>query len=118
MRFLIDANLPRAAIVVCQKFGHQVKFARDIGMAAASDEISPRVPARLVQHFSLGDLDFWPDVRRYPPDQYRGIVVLRLPDTTVALAGRIERQPLRSIEETHGAENVAKNATLSLRSVN
>ena len=25
------------------------------------------------------------DVRRYPPDQYAGIVVLRLPDTAVAL---------------------------------
>lgn len=37
MRFLIDANLPRAAIVVCQKFGHQVEFARDIGLAAALD---------------------------------------------------------------------------------
>ena len=38
MRFLIDANLPRAAIVVCQQFGHQVEFARDIGLASATDE--------------------------------------------------------------------------------
>ena len=30
MHFLIDANLPRAAILACQKFGHQVEFARDI----------------------------------------------------------------------------------------
>jgi len=29
------------------------------------------------------DLDF-ADIRRYPPDQYEGIVVLRLPDSTVA----------------------------------
>jgi hypothetical protein len=39
MRFLIDANLPRAAIVVCQKSGHLVEFARDIGLAAASDAL-------------------------------------------------------------------------------
>jgi len=30
------------------------------------------------------DMDF-ADVRRYPPDQYFGIVVVRLPDTAVAL---------------------------------
>ena len=83
MRFLIDANLPRAAIDVCQKFGHQVEFARDIGMAAAPDE---QIAARARESGAAlltRDLDFG-DVRRYPPDQYQGIVVLRLPDTTVA----------------------------------
>ncbi len=50
MRFLIDANLPRAAIVVCQKFGHQVEFARDIGLAAASD-------AQIADHTQQGFLD-------------------------------------------------------------
>jgi predicted nuclease of predicted toxin-antitoxin system len=83
MRFLIDANLPRAAIDVCQKFGHQVEFARDIGMAAAPDE---QIAARARESGAAlltRDLDF-ADVRRYPPDQYQGIVVLRLPDTTVA----------------------------------
>jgi hypothetical protein len=40
MRFLIDANLPRAAIDVCQKFGHKVEFALDIGM---SRNRSPRL---------------------------------------------------------------------------
>jgi predicted nuclease of predicted toxin-antitoxin system len=83
MRFLIDANLPRAAINVCQKFGHEVEFARDIGMAAAPDE---QIAARACESGAAlltRDLDF-SDVRRYPPDQYQGIVVLRLPDTTVA----------------------------------
>jgi predicted nuclease of predicted toxin-antitoxin system len=83
MRFLIDANLPRTAIVVCQKFGHQVEFARDIGLAAASDgQIAERARESGAALLTR-DLDF-ADVRRYPPDQYSGIVVLRLPDTTVA----------------------------------
>jgi predicted nuclease of predicted toxin-antitoxin system len=84
MRFMIDANPRRAAIVVCQKFGHQVEFARDIGLPAASD-------AQIAEHARENsaallprDLDF-ADVRRYPPDQYPGIVFLRLPDTTIAL---------------------------------
>jgi hypothetical protein len=54
MRFLIDANLPRAAILVCHKFGHQVEFARDIGLGAASDAQIAEVPARVVRRFSLG----------------------------------------------------------------
>lgn len=83
MRFLIDANLPRAAILVCQKFGHQVEFARDIGLAAASDEQIAARARETGAALLTRDLDF-ADVRRYPPDQYPGIVVLRLPDTTVA----------------------------------
>jgi predicted nuclease of predicted toxin-antitoxin system len=83
MRFLIDANLPRAAIVALEKFGHQVEFARDVGLEAAPDE---QIAARARESGAAlltRDMDF-ADVRRYPPDQYPGIVVLRLPDTAVA----------------------------------
>ena len=38
VRFLIDANLPRAVIGVVQSLGHEVEFARDIGLASATDE--------------------------------------------------------------------------------
>ena len=83
MRFLIDANLPRAVIGVLQALGHQSEFARDIGMAAAPDE---QIAAHAVQSGAVlltRDLDF-ADVRRYPPAEYFGIVVLRLPDTAIA----------------------------------
>jgi predicted nuclease of predicted toxin-antitoxin system len=83
MRFLIDANLPRASIAVLQRCGHQVEFARDIGLAAAPDE---HVAVRAQQSGAAlitRDLDF-ADIRQYPPDQYHGLVVLRLPDSAVA----------------------------------
>jgi len=83
MRFVIDANLPRAVIAVLQKRGHQIEFARDIGLAAAPDE---QIAAHTLQSGAAlvtRDLDF-ADVRRYPPEKYLGIVVLRLPDTAVA----------------------------------
>ena len=83
MRFLIDANLPRAVIGTLQKSGHQAEFARDVGLAAAPDE---QIAARARESGATlltRDMDF-SDVRRYPPDQYFGIVVLRLPDTAVA----------------------------------
>jgi len=79
MRFLLDANLPRAAIEAVDKHGHQVEFARDIGLGAAPDvQIAARARqtgAALITR----DLDF-SDIRQYPPQQYAGIVVLRLPD--------------------------------------
>jgi len=83
MRFLLDANLPRAAIAVLVDSGHEAEFARDIGLAAAPDD---RIAAHARQTRSAlltRDLDF-ADIRRYPPDQYHGIVVLRLPDDAVA----------------------------------
>jgi predicted nuclease of predicted toxin-antitoxin system len=37
VQFLIDANLPRSVVVLLRGLGHNVEFARDIGMAAAPD---------------------------------------------------------------------------------
>lgn len=83
MRFLIDANLPRSSIALLTDLGHGVEFARDIGMAAAADsDIAAR--ARLTDAALLTrDLDF-ADIRRYPPQDYAGIVVLRLSDDATA----------------------------------
>ncbi len=84
MRFLIDANLPRAVIAALERAGHQVEFARDVGLGSAPDEqIAARARASGAALLTR-DMDF-ADVRRYPPDQYFGIVVVRLPDTAVAL---------------------------------
>ncbi len=83
MRFLIDANLPRSAIGLLLRLGHEVDFARDIGLGAAPDS---QIAARASQtgaSILTRDLDF-ADVRRYPPHAYAGIVVLRLPDDAVA----------------------------------
>src|ERR1700676_4331166 len=83
MRFLIDANLPRAVIAVVQSLGHQAEFARDIGLASATDEQIASHALQSGAALLTRDLDF-ADIRRYPPDRYSGIVVLRLPDTAVA----------------------------------
>jgi len=83
MRFLLDANLPRATIGVLQECGHQVEFARDVGLAMAADETIAAYARQTGAALLTRDLDF-ADVRRYPPDQYAGLVVLRLPDTAVA----------------------------------
>ncbi len=97
MRFLIDANLPRAVIGVLQALGYQADFARDIGMAAAPDE---QIAAHAVQSGAvlLTRDPVFADVRRYPPAEYVGIVVLRLPDTAIAqeIAQVLERFVMES----------------------
>jgi|ERR1700733_9197121 predicted nuclease of predicted toxin-antitoxin system len=98
MRFLIDANLPRSLIAAIQRFEHQVEFARDIGLAAASDEAIGARARQSGAALLTRDLDF-ADIRRYPPEQYPGIVVLRLPDDTVAeeivrVAERFLKEPV------------------------
>jgi hypothetical protein len=35
--FLIDANMPRSIIALIGSLGHEVEFARDVGLAAARD---------------------------------------------------------------------------------
>ncbi|MFL6601585.1 MAG: DUF5615 family PIN-like protein [Steroidobacteraceae bacterium] len=79
MRFLIDANLPRSAIGTLVARGHHVEFARDIGLAAAPDAQIAERARQTGAALLTRDLEF-SDVRRYPPEQYGGIVVLRVPD--------------------------------------
>jgi predicted nuclease of predicted toxin-antitoxin system len=79
MRFFLDANLPRSAVSALTKLGHQVEFARDIGMANARDEEIAARARETQAALVTRDMDF-ADIRRYPPEQHAGIVVLRLPD--------------------------------------
>jgi predicted nuclease of predicted toxin-antitoxin system len=66
-----------------QKLGHNAEFARDVGLAAAPDrDIAAR--AKLTGAVLLSrDLDF-ANIREFPPEDYAGIVVLRLPDDATA----------------------------------
>lgn len=83
MKFLVDANLPRSTISLLSSFDHTVDFVRDSELADAPDE---RIAERALQTDAAilsRDLDF-ADIRQYPPEEYKGIVVLRLPDDAVA----------------------------------
>lgn len=83
MRFLLDANMPRATLAALRAFGHTADHVRDIGLGEATDE---RIAASAVEGAAVlvsRDLDF-ADVRRFPPQETQGILVLRLPDDTRA----------------------------------
>jgi len=83
MRFLVDANMPRSTLALLASLGHTGEHARDIGLGHAADaEIAAYARSRGAAIITR-DVDF-ADIRNYPPPDYRGILVLRMPDDAVA----------------------------------
>jgi predicted nuclease of predicted toxin-antitoxin system len=83
MRFLVDANMPRSTLALLARLGHTGEHARDTGLGHALD-------AQIAAHArSTGaaiitrDVDF-ADTRNYPPSEFLGLLVLRMPDDAVA----------------------------------
>jgi predicted nuclease of predicted toxin-antitoxin system len=83
VRFLIDANLPRSLAELVSKLGHDVQFARDVGLGTAPDREIAAHAQKAGAVIVTRDLDF-ADVRQYPPERYSGIVALRVPDDATA----------------------------------
>jgi len=78
MRFLVDEDLPRAVDNLLKQYGHEVVDVRDIGLRGAKDgEIAHYARSRNLCILS-GDLGFC-DIRKYPPSEYAGLAVIRIP---------------------------------------
>ncbi len=97
MRFLLDANIPRAAAGSIKKLGHEALDVRDIGLGGANDH---QIAAYAKEHHLVlitRDFDF-SDVRNYPPPEYAGIIVLALQDdaTSVTVVRLMESFLLQS----------------------
>lgn len=77
MRFKIDENLPVELAEDLRAAGHEAATVDDQRLVGTSD----RHLAEICQHegrvFVTLDLDF-ADIRTYPPDEYSGLIVLRL----------------------------------------
>src|SRR5688572_11659105 len=83
MKFLIDANSPRALCALLSAMGHDAIHALDLQMGAAPDTEIAALAKRESRCLITRDFDF-SDIRSYPPGQYSGLVVLDLPDTATA----------------------------------
>ena len=83
MQSLLDANLPRSTAVSLRQMGHEAVDVRDIGMRGASDDAVAAYVRATRQVLITRDFDF-SDIRNYPPADYAGIIVLRLPDDATA----------------------------------
>lgn len=83
MRFLIDANLPRSAAAMLTELGFLADHVLDLGLGAALDSEIANLASSSNATLITRDLDF-SDVRRYPPQLYAGLIVLRIPDDMIA----------------------------------
>ncbi|HUT59653.1 MAG TPA: DUF5615 family PIN-like protein [Phycisphaerae bacterium] len=83
MEFLIDADPPGRSATILRRHGHEATDVRDIGLGSADDR-TVAGHAR-TKHLCLltGDCGF-ADVRTYPPRDYSGIIVLRVPRNATA----------------------------------
>lgn len=77
MKFKIDENLPIEATQLLQKAGHDSMSVFDEQLAGVSDAQIVERCHREERALITLDVDF-ADIRTYPPEQFPGIIVLRL----------------------------------------
>lgn len=77
MKFKVDENLPIEAAQPLIEAGHDVHSVHEQGLVGAKDQVlaevcrsESRVMVTLDTHFA--------DIRTYPPENYSGLIVLRL----------------------------------------
>lgn len=77
MRLKIDENLPPGLADLLRQFGHDAVSVLEQHMGGAPDSELARICQEEQRAILTLDTDFL-NARDYPPDQYSGIVVLRL----------------------------------------
>ncbi len=83
MQFLVDEDLPRSTDELLRQYDHEAIDVRDIGLRGAKDSSIAQYAQENNFCLITGDTDF-ADIRKYPPEQYAGIIVLRLPGHATA----------------------------------
>jgi len=91
MRFLVDEDLPRAVDNLLKQHGHEAVDVRDIGLRGVKDVEIARYAQSQKLCILSGDLGF-SDIRKYPPSEYAGLVVIRIPKgaTATLIVGLLE----------------------------
>jgi predicted nuclease of predicted toxin-antitoxin system len=77
LRFLADANLPRAVATLIEAAGHIALEVTSVFPAKTDDDVLAQFARDQQCVILTRDWDF-ADLRRYPPESYFGIVVLAL----------------------------------------
>lgn len=103
MRLKLDENQPRALLAVLREAGHEVDTVADEGLAGAPDaHVAARCQTERRTLLTF-DLDF-ADLRQYPPENYAGLLVLRLRSQSVTHVLEVIRRvlPLLASEPVEG----------------
>ncbi len=103
MRFKTDENIPKVAIALMRTAGHEVSTALEQDLGGEPDQDLAIVARGEQRSIITLDLDF-ADTRKFPPDEYYGIVVLRLAIQSKLVMARVIQGliPHLSLEELRG----------------
>ena len=77
LAFKVDENLPEDVAAAFRDAGYEAFTATSQGLAGVDDARLSEVVRREGRVLVTRDVDFW-DIRVYPPDEYSGIIVLRV----------------------------------------
>lgn len=76
MQFIVDEDLPRRAVELLRSFGHDALFVKDLPLKGSPDLAVADYARHEGRAIVTGDLGF-ADIRRYPPEQFHGIILVR-----------------------------------------
>jgi predicted nuclease of predicted toxin-antitoxin system len=77
MKFKIDENLPVDVAQLLREAGHDVYSVHEQGLVGAKDQVLAEVCRSETRAMVTLDTHF-ADIRTYPPENYCGLIVLRL----------------------------------------
>ena len=77
MKFKVDENLPREIVDILRSLGYDAFSVRDQLLSGKPDDTIAIVCKTEERALITLDTDFL-DIRRFPPEEYSGIIVLRL----------------------------------------
>jgi len=77
LKFKVDENLPAVAAEILREAGYDAETVLSEGLGGATDSTLAAVCKEEERTLITLDLDF-SDIRTYPPEEYHGIIVLRI----------------------------------------
>jgi len=77
VRFKVDEDLPREVAVLLRSVGHEAETVHDEGMSGFADEDIGKKCQDESRALVTLDVGF-ANVQTYPPEEYRGLIVMRL----------------------------------------
>lgn len=77
MKFKVDENLPQEIVDLLRDSGYDAFSVRDQNLSGKPDVVIASVCGSEQRALITLDTDFM-DIRRFPPEEYSGIIVLRL----------------------------------------
>jgi len=97
MRFKIDENLHEDVAELLRTHGHDAQTVFDEGLRGHADPEIAAAALREGRVLVTLDLDFG-NIREYPPERYRGLIVLRVVDQSRRHVARVMERVVAALD--------------------